>query len=56
MTAAELQGANAAVKAATYTYRSYNPRSLELYAQRYYWYVRALPWVVLTFRLCLTAI
>ena len=56
MTAAELQGANAAVKAATYTYRSYNPRSLELYAQRYYCYVRALPWVVLNQRTAITRV
>ena len=30
--------------------RSYNPKSLELYAQRYYWYVAALPYVVLNRR------
>ncbi len=56
MTAAELQAAKAAVKAATYTYRSYSPRSLELYAQRYYWYVRALPWVVLNQRTAITRV
>ena len=27
--------------------RSYDPKSLELYAQRYYWYVASLPYVVL---------
>ena len=28
----------AAVKAATYSFRSYNPKSMKLYAQRYGWY------------------
>jgi len=46
----ELQQAKAAVKEATYSYRSYNPRSLELYAQRYYWYVASLPFIVLNSR------
>jgi hypothetical protein len=36
------------------TLRSYNPKSLELYAQRYYWYVASLPYVVLNRRTAVT--
>ena len=50
----ELREAEAAVKAATYSYRSYNPRSIQLYAQRYYWYVAGLPYVVLNKRTAIT--
>ena len=38
-TAAELSEAEAAVKAARYVYRSYNPISMRLYAERYAWCV-----------------
>ena len=42
----EIEEAEAAVKAAVYSYRSYDPRSIALYAQRY-------AWCVLTFeRVC----
>ena len=34
--------------------RSYHPRSLELYAQRYYWYVAAMPYLVLNKRTAVT--
>ena len=46
--------ARAAVKRATYSYRSYNPDSLFLYAQRYYWYVASLPYVILNRRTAVT--
>lgn len=36
--------------------RSYNPKSLELYAQRYYWYVAAMPYVVLNRRTAVTRV
>lgn len=50
----EVAAAEAAVKAATYTYRSYNPISLQFYAERYYWYVASLPYVVLNRRTAVT--
>ena len=53
---AELQQARAAIKEATYSYRSYNSRSLELYAQRYYWYVASLPYLVLNSRTAISRV
>jgi hypothetical protein len=38
----EIEEARAAVKAATYTYRSYNSISMRIYAERYAWCVAAL--------------
>ena len=32
----------AAIKAAPYCYRSYNPASIKLYAERYAWWVESL--------------
>ena len=55
-TSVEVRQAKAAVKEATYTYRSYNPQSLQLYAQRYYWWVTALPFVVLNCRTAVTRV
>ena len=55
-TAVEVRQAKAAVKEATYSYRSYNPQSLQLYAQRYYWWVAALPFVVLNCRTAVTRV
>ena len=43
----ELSEARRDVNNACCSYMSYNPESLALYAQRYYWYVAALPYVVL---------
>ena len=37
----EIEEARAAVKQATYCYRSYNPTSMSMYAERYYWYAAA---------------
>ncbi len=51
---ADLIEARQAVMQATYSYRSYNPKSLELYAQRYYWYVASLPYIVVNKRTALT--
>ena len=52
--AEEIDKARAEAKAATYSYRSYNPISLRLYAQRYYWYVASLEYVVLNRRTAVT--
>jgi hypothetical protein len=52
--AEEIERARAEVKAATYSYRSYNPISMHLYAQRYYWYVASLEYVVLNRRTAVT--
>ena len=40
----------AAIKAAPYCYRSYNPASIKLYAERYAWWVESLEYVVLNKR------
>ena len=37
----------AKVKSITYSYRSYNPESMLLYAERYDWYVQSLDYIVL---------
>ena len=52
----ELQEARAEVADITYSYRSYNPKSIELYAQRYYWYIASLPYVVLNKRTAVTRV
>jgi hypothetical protein len=52
--AEEIEKARAEVKAATYSYRSYNPVSMHLYAQRYYWYVASLEYVVFNRRTAVT--
>ena len=52
--AEEYTEAEAAVKAATYCYRSYNPKSIELYAERYDWWVESLEYVVLNKRTAIT--
>ena len=46
--------ADAAVKALTYYYRSYNPISLKLYAERYQFWVESLEYVVLHKRTAIT--
>ena len=38
----EIKLLEAAVKAATYSFRSYNQESMKLYAERYGWYVLSL--------------
>ena len=50
----EYAEAEAAVKAATYIYRSYNPESIRLYAERYDWWVESLEYVVLNKRTAIT--
>ena len=40
---ADLAQAKADLKSATYSYRSYNPVSLKLYSERYYWYAPHAP-------------
>ena len=44
----------AAIKAAPYCYRSYNPASIKLYAERYAWWVESLEYVVLNKRTAVT--
>ena len=44
----------AAIKAETYCYRSYNPASIKLYAERYAWWVESLEYVVLNKRTAVT--
>ena len=46
----EIAAAEATVKAATYYYRSYNPRSIEIYAERYSFWVESLEYVILNRR------
>jgi len=45
---------DAEVKAMTYSYRSYNPKSLKLYAERYPGYVASLPYIITTRRTAVT--
>jgi len=44
----------AKIKAAPYCYRSYNPASIKLYAERYAWWVESLEYVVLNKRTAIT--
>ena len=52
--AEEYEEVKAEMKAATYCYRSYNPKSIEFYAERYSWWVESLEYVVLNKRTAVT--
>ena len=50
----ELAAAELKATQTTYVYRSYNPQSLLLYAERYSFYVRSLPYVILNKRMAMS--
>ena len=50
----EMADLEAKLKDATYTYRSYDSRSLKIYAERYGWYVASLPYIILNKRTAVT--
>jgi hypothetical protein len=52
--AGEYEEVEAAIKAAMYCYRSYNPTSIQIYAERYAWWVESLEYVVLNKRTAVT--